>query len=141
MFYGMMKFIVLTFALASAAETWTISNELVQSKIGKAKLDRVTFKSDSASVVYEPKEPPLGMVSSKAFVLGGETYFVTGWAHGPSTILFRVFAPGMAKEKPVCELSSLSESAELRELEGKIQIALTIEEGGVKTWQDCSKRK
>jgi hypothetical protein len=147
MFHELMRMGVFSLALvsvsssASVSETWTVSSELVQAKSGKAKLDRVTFKSGKTSIVYEPSEPPLGMVSSKAVTLGGSTYFVTAWAQGSATTLFRVFAPGDAKEKPICELTSLSETAELREANGRIEISITSTETGKGKWSECWKRK
>jgi hypothetical protein len=104
-------------------------------------LHQLEFKQGAKVLKYAPPKPPLGFVSEKQYSLDGIVYFVTGWAHGPSTILYRVFAPGISgAAQPICEVASLSEKAELKAFGEKIKISAHLKEGGAMTWVDCGRR-
>lgn len=126
---------------AISAGGWNLSFTLVKSNNSQSKVDQLTFESGTLSLVYTPQAPPLGMVSGKSVVIDGEAYFITGWANGPATILFRVFAPETNGAKPLCEVASLSETAGLRQSKGGIEISAVVKDGQARTWVQCGKSR
>lgn len=129
-----------SFATVSAGG-WNMSFALVKSNNSQSKVDQLTFESGTLSLVYTPQEPPLGMVSGKSVLIDGTPYFITGWANGPATILFRVFNPEINGAKPICEVASLSESAALRRSKSGIEISAVVKDGQSRTWLQCGKSR
>lgn len=124
-----------------AKNEWEMKSELVKYEQNTAVFHRLTFSSRKETYMYSPQEPPLGIVSDERVIINGQTYFLTGWAKGSATILYRVFAPSTANENPICEMTSRSEAAKLRIQDGKLQILiLNLNEDDEKSdasWVEC----
>lgn len=99
----------------------------------------VEFKNKSLSVTYRPQLPPYGLVSHKRLVFGKRVLFLTGWAHGAHSVLFRVFYPEKNKKHPLCEMISFSEKSDLQIKNKVLKIKITPEDSGVpkSEWALC----
>lgn len=141
-----MKNTILTLSLtllasvANASSGWTLSTKLVDIPKTDNSRSELTFTSGKNKVVYTPQKDPYGLVFDQKVTLEGKDYFVTGWAQGAATVLFRVFAPQDHKDlkaKPICEISSFAEEAEVRLQKGKLEISVISEKEGTQKWVPC----
>lgn len=122
---------------ASNNGEWKMTSTLVRSKDSKTKKHQLEFSLGKTKHYYAPQKPPLGLVFKEEVQINGKTYFVTGWAHGPSTVLYRVFSPELNKAKSICEAPSLSEKAELKMNDGKVQLSTYLDTSDKITWINC----
>lgn len=97
------------------------------------------FNNKTSSVTYKPLAPPYGLVFKKRLVFSGKVLFLTGWAHGTHSVLFRVFYPEKNKGQPLCELISFSETAGLQLKDKVLKIEVTQEDSGASEpkWALC----
>lgn len=116
---------------------WSLSEKLSPLDGSAPAQSTLFFNKDTTSLEYTPAGPPLGLISSEAVQLKGTQYFVTGWAHGAHTLVFRVFAPEKNKARPLCEVASLGESTRLRLNKGILEIEVIQDDAGSVTWARC----
>ena len=96
----------------------------------------VIMKKDKQTLVYTPKELPYGVVEYGVKKIKEHTFVLTVWAHGARTLVYRVFAPELMAEKPICEVISFTGGTELRISRNQLQIR-TIDENSKISWTDC----
>lgn len=125
-------------SLANASDGWKMASELVDIPKTDNSRSEITFTSGKNKVVYTPSKDPYGLVFDQKVTLEGKDYFVTGWAQGAATVLFRVFSPQDHKATPVCEVSSFAEEAEVRLQKGKLEISVISEKEGAQKWVPCT---
>lgn len=130
--------VILFSALAQASGSWTATKSLKEIPDTNNTRTEVVFTSAQDKITYLPSKPPYGMVYNKKNVLDKKEYFVTGWAKGGSTMLFKVFLPSEKKNIPLCEVTSFGESAELRLAKGKVEISVFLSPDAKQTWSTCS---
>lgn len=137
-------FVFLSLSLSSSAASessekkWKMNSTMVRSQDGSKIKHQLEFTLDQTKYYFVPQKPPFGLIFDKEIHLNGQTYFITGWAHGAATMLFKVFAPGINKATPVCEAISTSEEADLRFHDGKIQLSIRQKGGGSQVqWINC----
>ena len=98
----------------------------------------IQFNKDSLSVVYKPTEPPYGSVSLEKVVFNKyPPYFISGWANGAHTMIFKVFNPEKHGNTPVCEYNSFSESAKLRIVKKVLELEIYPNDANEASWVPC----
>lgn len=134
--------VILSLSLSSLckAASWEMKSEIKDIPKTEVTLTEVTFSSGKETIKFTPSQDPYGMVFDKKMTFEGKDYFITGWAQGAATMLFRVFLPETHKGKPLCEVTSFAEEAELRMVKGKIEISIVESSEGKQTWTACSKK-
>lgn len=121
-----MKNLIITFgallAIGANADTWKLNSKYEAVPNTETQRSILEFSNGKKQFTYRPTEVPFGMVSTNSKIVNKTTYIVTGWSLGANSLQFKVFAPDKAQEKPLCEVTSLSEEAKLRENKGQLEI-------------------
>lgn len=128
-------------ATASSSPAWSLTSHLTQEEGGRITRHKLTFTSGSEQVIYVPAQPPFGVVSEERVRLNGKYYFLTGWAHGGATMMFRVFEPEGHQAQPLCQKVSLSEESQLRVKNSRLEILITVEGQQKPGWVECKNLK
>lgn len=110
------------FTSSAYAQLWAMSTRYETAKKSKDKQSVVQFNKGKLSVVYRPTAPPYGVVIEEKAVINNQNYFITGWAHGARSVMFKIFEPEAFAAKPLCEVISFSEETELRIVNNKLEI-------------------
>lgn len=128
-----------------AESDWTmISSEedVPESKVPRDKLSFIPQGESQARYVYSPETPPFGVVIEQKFSFQSETYFLTGWAHGAHTVLYRVFHPTKKGLEILCEEISESDESSLRlSKDNRLEIQIFPSDKPSITWLDCKPNK
>lgn len=102
----------------------------------------VQFKSKTGqTVIFKPSVDPYSLLEIKKYTFGDDTYFLTSWAAGASSIALRVFRPDLS-ELPLCQEFSDAEEAELRNNKGTIELSVSKKSNSGKykdLWAKCFK--
>lgn len=129
--------ITFTFLGQAQESSWSLSEKLSPLDGTAPAQSSLMFSKENTSLEYIPAEPPLGLVSHEIIELEGTRYFLTGWAHGAHTMVYRVFAPEKQKNRPLCEVISLGESSRLRLSKGVLELEVFHDDAGPATWIRC----
>jgi hypothetical protein len=132
------------FSLPSLAQpAWTMKSQLETIPSSSVKRYSLTFSQGEKSLPsYAPESPPFGLVSEKEILIGDRLYFLTGWAHGAHTVLFRVFDPSSQSSLPICEKISEAEESDLRLEKNKLEIRIINSDDKLsEEWISCEKQK
>ena len=145
MFLTDKRWILFFLLIANSSATWAIANwsmtsSFVRDSARGVAYHQLDFANAGGHIIYTPPTPPFGLVNQQVYEINGTRYFVTGWAHGPATVLYRVFAPPLNLDQPLCEVASLAERATLRGSMGGVQIAVRLNPKGDLKWIDCRDR-
>jgi hypothetical protein len=128
---------------ALAQPAWTMKSQLETMPSSSVKRFSLTFSQGEKSLPsYAPESPPFGLVSEKEILIGDRLYFLTGWAHGAHTVLFRVFDPTSQSSLPICEKISEAEDSDLRLEKDKLEIRIINSDDKLsEEWISCEKQK
>lgn len=99
------------------------------------------FKSkDGQTVIFEPSVEPHILSDVRKYVFDGQTYFLSTWVGGASSIVIRVFNPA-SSHLPVCQEVSDAEDADLRRVQNVLEIKVTKRLGNKAKdkWVPCYK--
>ena len=120
--------------------SWSMSSRYEKKPGTEINRSIVQFQMGSSTTTYRPDNPPYGMVLSERVVIGKTVYFITGWAKGARSILFRVFSPE-AGNSPLCEVTSFAESAQLKMIDKtlKIEVLESSEQSEI-SWLNCEQK-
>lgn len=132
------------YSLPSLAQpAWTMKSQLETIPSSSVKRYSLTFSQGEKSLPsYAPESPPFGLVSEKEILIGDRLYFLTGWAHGAHTVLFRVFDPSSQSSLPICEKISEAEEADLRLEKNNLEIRIINSDAKLsEEWVSCEKQK
>ncbi len=126
-----------------AQPAWTMKSQLETIPSSTVKRFSLTFsQGDKSLPSYAPESPPFGLVSEKEILIGDRLYFLTGWAHGAHTVLFRVFDPTSQSSLPICEKISEAEDSDLRLEKDKLEIRIINSDDKLsEEWISCEKQK
>ncbi len=128
----------LTLSASVASAEWNATARIENFAESRVKVSVVQFAKKAQSVTYKPTEAPFGNVLIEKVVFKNRApLFITGWAHGSQTIMFRIFDPENKGALPLCEVISFGESTQLRQRKDKIQLEVYKEESEQKSWVDC----
>ncbi|MDX9732222.1 MAG: hypothetical protein RBT63_10660 [Bdellovibrionales bacterium] len=129
-------------------------------KVGLPARNKLTFvnrqPNSTKKVEFRPTKPPYGLILEEEVHLdvglpalpgsdkqdnqdNEHTYFVTGWAHGAATMMFRIFDPETSGSEPICEIISAAENARLRAHKGNVEIEIYEMNDPTPVWVFCSK--
>jgi hypothetical protein len=132
-----------TFTLSfSAQASWKIKS--AYKKAPGLEVDRsvLYFTFGDVTKIYAPNEAPLGLISSDKYVTPKGEFYLTGWAKGAQSVLFRVFDMSKAEAKPICEITSYGETSKLKIKEGVLYLKkFDSLEQAKPTWKACAKIK
>lgn len=133
--------IVLTFPSQLLAKGWSSSSSLKSNKETNVKYSVLKFTKGSQSVTFKPSEPPWGLVGvEKVHFKNIGPFFVSTWAQGAKTVLFRVFDPEAKGNIPICSGVSFGETTELRIKDDQLEMALYEEESDDPKWTTCGEK-
>jgi len=136
-FLGLVSIVL--FSLPAFAEIWNATARLENLPDSKVKVSVIQFSLGDQSVTYRPAEVPFGNVDIEKVIFKGKpAMFITAWAHGAKTIMFRVFDPSQSGAHPICEIISFGESTEMRIRNKKFQLKVYNDENDQPTWEDCA---
>ncbi|MBK8201622.1 MAG: hypothetical protein IPK68_04655 [Bdellovibrionales bacterium] len=126
-----------------AQPAWTMKSQLETIPSSTVKRFSLTFsQGDKSLPSYAPESPPFGLVSEKEILIGDRLYFLTGWAHGAHTVLFRVFDPTSQSSLPICEKISEAEESDLRLEKNNLEIRIINSDDKLsEEWIRCEKQK
>lgn len=126
-----------------AQPAWTMKSQLETIPSSTVNRFSLTFsQGDKSLPSYAPESPPFGLVSEKEILIGDRLYFLTGWAHGAHTVLFRVFDPTSQSSLPICEKISEAEDSDLRLEKDKLEIRIVNSDDKLsEEWISCEKQK
>lgn len=125
------------------AKDWNITSKLEpiqKSQILRHRLNFFPQGKKTPSYTYVPESPPYGMVDEKKIIIQGGVYFLTEWAHGAHTVIFRVFNPNRMGSNVVCEEISIAEESDLRINKKQLQIQIVKDEESLPKWLKCGKK-
>lgn len=128
---------------ALAEPPWTMKSQLETIPSSSVKRFSLSFsQGDKSLPPYAPESPPFGLVSEKEILIGDRLYFLTGWAHGAHTVLFRVFDPTSQSSLPICEKISEAEESDLRLEKNNLEIRIINSDDKIsEEWISCEKQK
>ncbi len=131
---------LLLLALPSAAKrtpaSWQLTDRYEKKADTEVMRSVIEFRKGSAVSTYKPEEMPFGLVLKERALINKQEYFITGWAHGAKTVMFRIFSPETEGVKPLCEEVSFGEETSLRQQDDKIQVQI-FSPSGEEIWKDC----
>ncbi len=136
----MFYFLVFSLLFASPvfAQNWNATARLENLTDSKVKISVIQFTEGSQSVTYKPTEVPFGNVDIEKVIFKNKSpLFITAWAHGAKTIMFRIFDPANFGSQTLCEIISFGETTELRIRDNKMQLKIYNDENDQPTWEDC----
>lgn len=143
-FLSPLLFFLFVCSLPALAEPpWAMKSQLETIPSSTVKRFSLTFsQGDKSLPSYAPESPPFGLVSDKEILIDGRPYFLTGWAHGAHTVLFRVFDPSSQSSQPICEKISDAEESDLRLEKNKLEIRIVNSDPKLsEEWVSCEKQK
>lgn len=128
---------------ALEAKDWNMTSKLESIQESQVLRDRLNFftpDKKKPSYTYAPESPPYGMVDKKKIIIQGETYFLTAWAHGAHTVIFRVFNPNRMGSNVICEEISIAEESDLRINNKQLKIKIIEDKESLPKWLNCGKK-
>lgn len=89
---------------------------------GLLKTSVITFSDQGTKTVYRPLSAPHLMTGSEKVLASDRTFFITMWAYGSQSVMYRVFDSSAGFAKPLCEIISFSDLSENRVEENILEI-------------------
>jgi len=133
--------LIMSFAFTAQA-SWKVRS--AYKKVPGVDVDRsvLYFTSGDVTKTYAPNKPPFGLISTDKYVTSKGEFYLTGWAKGGQSVLFRVFDMSKKDASPICEVTSFGEISKLKLKKGVIYVEKTDELHQTKSsWQACAKLK
>ena len=110
---------------------------------GLLKSSVITFSDKGIKTVYRPSSIPNLMTGFKEVPADGKTFFITMWAYGSQSVMYRVFDSSKSLSKPLCEIVSFSDEYKYKIENGRLEIrALLIpSDPSFWRWMKCADQK
>lgn len=122
--------IFILFPFVVSAQTWTATKRNIDHGNRLVKVSLVDFKKENRTLTYAPSKMPLGLVLlEKIEFKNRPPYFITGWAEGARSILYRVFDPENHGGNPICERVSAGEQTQLQIVNNNLEIKIYLDNG------------